>query len=189
MGVKRPAPKGASSSTLRRLCSFGSVQQCHQEHAPGRLQGKTVLVNAKLEGNVTHPQEQILLAPATLPAPAGYSHIAIVPAKANLAFISGQVPLNSDGELIGGQNFEEQAIQVFRNIGAALEAIGSDFRHVVKFGMFVTDMANLPTLRSVRDRFIVGEAPPTSTLVEVSRFFRPDILVEIEAIALCPGAR
>lgn len=138
---------------------------------------------------MTHKQEQILLAPDALPAPAGYSHIAIVPATANLAFISGQVPLDSEGKLIGGQNFEEQAIQVFRNIGIALEAVGSDFRNVVKFGMFVTDMANLPTLRSVRDRFVVGDAPPTSTLVEVSRFFRPDILVEIEAIALCPGAR
>lgn len=138
---------------------------------------------------MTHPQEQRLLVPNTLPAPAGYSHIAVVPATANLAFISGQVPLNSAGELIGGQNFEEQAIQVFRNIGAALEAVGSDFRNVVKFGMFVTDMANLPTLRSVRDRFIIAEAPPTSTLVEVTRFFRPDILVEIEATALCPGAR
>jgi enamine deaminase RidA (YjgF/YER057c/UK114 family) len=52
--------------------------------------------------------------------------------------------------------------------------------------MYVTDMSHLAALREVRDRFIDKTNAPTSTLVQVSAFFRPGILVEIEAVAVIP---
>jgi enamine deaminase RidA (YjgF/YER057c/UK114 family) len=51
----------------------------------------------------------------------------------------------------------------------------------------VLDMANLPALREVRDRYVNTQTPPASTLVEVRRLAQEDFLLEVEAIASLPG--
>jgi 2-iminobutanoate/2-iminopropanoate deaminase len=53
----------------------------------------------------------------------------------------------------------------------------------VKLTYFLRDVGELPVVRAVRDEFVDTERPPASTLVEVSRLFRDDVLIEIEAIA------
>jgi len=123
------------------------------------------------------------LSPATLPPTANYSHLAIVPQAARTIYISGQVPFDANGALVGKDDFEAQARQVFANLETALKAAGAGFGDLVKIGLYVRDMANLPTLRRVRDQFIDQPNPPTSTLVQVSAFVSPDILIEIDAIA------
>lgn len=125
--------------------------------------------------------------PPTLPPPAGYSHLVSVPGGGRTIYLSGQVPLDPSGLLVGPGDFAAQAEQAFANISTGLASAGADFSHVVKLGLYLRDMANLPILRTVRDRHINLSAPPASTLVEVSRFFRDDILVEIKAIAVIPG--
>lgn len=125
--------------------------------------------------------------PKTLPPTAGYSHLAIVPASAKTIYISGQVPLDVNSKLVGEGDFKQQAEKVFENIALALADAGASFENVVKLGMYVTDMANLATLREVRDRFIQLKAPPTSTLVQVTAFFNPTILFEMDAIAVIEG--
>lgn len=123
------------------------------------------------------------LSPATLPPTANYSHLVIVPHAARTIYISGQVPFDANGALVGKDDFEAQARQVFANLETALKAAGAGFGDLVKIGLYVRDMANLPTLRRVRDQFIDQPNPPTSTLVQVSAFVSPDILIEIDAIA------
>jgi enamine deaminase RidA (YjgF/YER057c/UK114 family) len=121
--------------------------------------------------------------PPSLPPTANYSHLAIVPAGARTIYISGQVPMAADGTLIGRGDFEAQAVKVFENLGLALAEARADYTALVKIGLYLSNMNDLATLRRVRDRFIVSQTPPTSTLVQVTAFFHPDILFEMDAVA------
>lgn len=125
--------------------------------------------------------------PAALPSPPGYSQVAEVPAGTRLIFLSGQVSLDSTGQLVGGADFRAQAMHTFRNLQAALAASGATFRDVIKLNYYVRSVANLAVLREVRDQFVNTAAPPASTLAEVSGLFRPDLLLEVEAIAVVPA--
>ena len=53
--------------------------------------------------------------------------------------------------------------------------------------MFLTDIANLPAIRDIRDEFVNTEQPPASTTVQVAALFHPDVLFEIDAIAYAPS--
>ena len=123
------------------------------------------------------------LAPETLAPPAGYSHVVEAPAGL-LLYISGQVPLDRNGELVGAGEIAAQTRQVFENLTAALAAAGGSWSDVVKLGYFLVDVAHLHTVRAIRDEYVDAERPPASTLVEVSRLFRDDVLIEVEAIAI-----
>jgi enamine deaminase RidA (YjgF/YER057c/UK114 family) len=96
---------------------------------------------------------------------------------------AGQVPLGPDGTLVGAGDWEAQTRQVMENLGAALEAGGASWDDVFKLTIFVVDTSELPTIRAVRDEFVNTERPPASTLVQVAGLFRPDVLIEIEAVA------
>jgi len=120
--------------------------------------------------------------PPSIAPPTGYSHVAEV-RGGTLVFVAGQVALDAAGALVGPGDYRAQAEQVFRNLGAALTAAGATFRDVVKLTIYVLDVAHLPEIREVRDRFVDPRRPPTSTAVQVSRLFRPDVLVEIDAVA------
>ena len=76
--------------------------------------------------------------------------------------------------------------ELFRNLGFALQACGCTASHLVKLTVFLTDMDNLAAYRDARNRFFASVSPPAApavTLVEVSRLYGPDFLIEIEAIA------
>ena len=123
--------------------------------------------------------------PPTLPAPVGYSQIVEV-RTGRLFFIAGQVPVDSKGELVGAGNFEAQADQVFKNLAAALASIGCTARDLVKLTVFVRDMNNLVQYRAARQRFFNSTTPPAApavTLVEVSRLYAGEIMLEIEGVA------
>ena len=123
------------------------------------------------------------LSPDTLPPPFGYSHVVDVPAG-RIVYISGQVPLDAAGRLVGEGDFAAQVRQVFENLTAALEAADASWDDVVKLDYFVRDIGQVASLREIRDEYVNTAQPPASTLVEVSRLFRDDVLVEIEAVAI-----
>lgn len=123
--------------------------------------------------------------PPELGAPPGYSHVVEVSAG-RIVFISGQTALDSDGKVVGRNDFAAQAAQVFRNLGIALEASGCTAASLVKLTVFLTDMGNLASYREARNRFFASVTPPAApavTLVEVSKLYGPDFMIEIEAIA------
>ena len=101
----------------------------------------------------------------------------------DLLFVSGCVPVDGDGRLVGGDDVVAQARQVFANVGAVLEAAGAGFRDVVKVTVFLTDMGQIAAVQEVRTEFF-REPHPASTMVEVSRLVNPEWMVEIEAIAV-----
>jgi reactive intermediate/imine deaminase len=127
--------------------------------------------------------EKRFLTPATLSPPFGYSHVVEAPAG-TMVYISGQVPLDAEGQLVGEGDFEAQTRQVFENLTRALEAADAAWSDVVKLDYFLRDVGEIAAVRTIRDEYIDTEHPPASTLVEVSGLFRPDVLVEIQATAI-----
>ena len=123
---------------------------------------------------VTHIQ------PTTIHGTPGYSHVAM---GAGLAFISGQVPLDPDGRLVGAGDVEAQAAQVFANLAAALAAFGADFTDVLRLNSYITDASFVGGFRTARDR-ILPSPQPASTLAVVDALASPDWLIEIEAVAV-----
>lgn len=124
-----------------------------------------------------------LSSPATLAPPVGYSHLATV-SGGRLVFISGQVALDSKGNVVGTDDFRAQARQVFENLRMALESAGGSFRDVIKLNSYLVDFGGMPHFRTVRDEYINTANPPASTAVQVVRLFRPEFLLEVEAIAV-----
>ena len=121
--------------------------------------------------------------PDDLPPPTGYSHVVSLP-PGRLVWTSGQVPIDAEGRLAEG--WEEQTRTAFANVGRALRAAGADWPNVVKLTIFVVDVSELATIRAVRDEFVNAARPPTSSLVQVAGLFRPDVLIEVEAVAHLP---
>jgi enamine deaminase RidA (YjgF/YER057c/UK114 family) len=127
----------------------------------------------------------IRINPPELGTPPGYSQVVEVSAS-RIIFIAGQTALDSEGNVVGKGDFAAQAGRVFRNLGLALQASGCTAAHLVKLTVFLTDMDNLAAYREARDRFFASVSPaaaPAMTLVEVSKLYGPDFLIEIEAIA------
>lgn len=120
--------------------------------------------------------------PPTIAPPIGYSHVAEV-RGGKLVFIAGQVALDHEGQVVGPGDYRKQAEQVFKNIGLALESVGGSFQDLVKITIYILDFAHAPEVREVRDRLVDLRHPPTSTAVQVSRLYRPEILLEIDAVA------
>ena len=94
-------------------------------------------------------------------------------------------PSTQSGKVVGKGDFAAQATQVFENLKSALAAGGATFDNLVKVTTFVTDMAQIQNLRSIRSKYY-GKNAPASTLVEISKLANPDLMIEIEAIAVVP---
>jgi enamine deaminase RidA (YjgF/YER057c/UK114 family) len=118
--------------------------------------------------------------PAGLPAPNGYSHA--VSFGGRLVAVSGQVPMSASGEVPAAPR--DQVRQVFENLSAALAAAGAGLADVVKLTVFLTDLADVPVFREVRDSYLPADRPPpASSLVRVAGLVNPAFRVEIEAMA------
>jgi reactive intermediate/imine deaminase len=124
-----------------------------------------------------------LLTPDTMPKSVGYSQVAVV-TGGTIVFVAGQVALDKSGNVVGKEDFHAQVQQVFENLKAAIEASGGTFNDVVKLNSYLLDLSHLPEFREVRDRYINVKNPPASTAVQVPKLFRPEFLVEIEAVAV-----
>lgn len=132
---------------------------------------------------MTSEKRLTFLNPDTMPRSFGYSHV-VEARGGKTVYISGQVPLNRDGQLVGKGDLAAQTRQVFENIKAALEAAGADFDDVVKLTFFVTDITQMQTVRDVRDAYVNTVTPPASSAVEVRKLIREEFFIEIEAIAV-----
>ncbi|WP_283136256.1 RidA family protein [Rhizohabitans arisaemae] len=114
----------------------------------------------------------------------GYTHVVI--GSGRLVVLSGQVALNEQGEVVGAGDPAAQARQVFDNLRSCLTAANATFDDVVKLTYFVTDVGHLSAVRAVRDAYIDTERAPASTAVQVAALFRPELLLEVDALALIP---
>lgn len=115
--------------------------------------------------------------------PAGYSHAVTLPAG-RLVWTSGQIAVDAAGKVATGWNAQTRL--VFENLGDALASVGAGWSDVVKLTIFVAAEPELETIRAVRDEFVDTSRPPTSSLVRVAGLVRPDLLLEVEAVAWLP---
>ncbi len=119
--------------------------------------------------------------PPSVPAPIGaYSHAV---RTGNLLFVSGQVAIDNDGQIVGAGDIEAQTDFVFDSLERILADQGATFDDVVSLRTYLLDMdSTLAGYRAVRIRRVTGD-PPSSTTVEVTRLVHPDLLVEIDLVA------
>ena len=126
--------------------------------------------------------------PPALSTPTGYTHIVEVTGPNRTIYISGQIAFDKDGKVVGAGDMKAQAEQVFRNLVAALTAAGATFAAVVKMSCYFTDMSRVQAVRDVRARYF-KDATPASTFVEVKGLVRPELLLEIEVVAVTSPQR
>ena len=104
--------------------------------------------------------------------------------EGRIIFTSGITARDSDGEVIGKGDMRAQMEMCFQNVGDVLRAAGTDFGNVLKWTMYTTDIDEFSKNSDVYKRHFINS--PASTLVEVRRLIFPEMLVEIEAVALLP---
>jgi reactive intermediate/imine deaminase len=122
------------------------------------------------------------------PAAGGYAHVVGVDlGDGRMLFVSGQLPINRDGSIVGTGDIGAQTRQVFENLRIILEAEGATFADVVKMGTYVTSLEDLDAVRAVRREYL-GTEPPASTLVQVRALVVPEAMIEVDVIAV-PHAR
>lgn len=104
-----------------------------------------------------------------------------------LMFLSGHVPIGPDGA-IAGPGLEAQLRQVFANLDQTLKAAGIGFANIARLTIYVCNYQpeQLPTIRAVRNLFVSAAQPPASALIGVAALFHPEVLVEVDAIAVIP---
>ena len=115
------------------------------------------------------------------------SHFTHVVTAGPLVFVSGCVASDANGKVVGGSDVVAQTRQVHENLKACLAAAGTTFADVCKVTVYLKNIDDREKVNSVRKEYF-GASRPASTLVEISRFARDGMLVEIEAIAVRPEA-
>lgn len=125
------------------------------------------------------------LQPAELAKPVGYTHAVSVD-RGRMVFIAGQVAFDANNQVVGPGNLRAQTEQVLRNLGVALAAAGATFADIVKWTTYVVNFkpSDRAVIADVRIRFIGDNPPPTSTLIGVQSLVLPELMIEIEAIAV-----
>jgi len=118
-----------------------------------------------------------------LPAPAGPYSPAVVFER--LVFVSGQGAKDPATGRLAGPDVETQTEQVLKNIAAILKAAGSGMNHVLRCGVFLTDIAEFARMNAVYSR-VFGNHRPARTTVQVVALPTPGLRVEIDAIAYVP---
>jgi 2-iminobutanoate/2-iminopropanoate deaminase len=119
----------------------------------------------------------------SLPKPAGPYSPGVI--YENLLFVSGQGAVDPVTGRLAGDDVETQTEQVLKNVATILEAAGSSLQHVLRCGVFLTDISEFPRMNAVYSRMF-GENRPARTTVQVVALPSPGLRVEIDAVAYIP---
>ena len=104
----------------------------------------------------------------------------------NLIVMSGQIAITPEGEIVGQGDIAAQAEQAFANISAILGEVDANLKSIIKMTTYVTDMSKVGEIAPIRTK-LFGQPPPCETLVEVSALAMPDLMIEIDAMAIVEG--
>ena len=118
-----------------------------------------------------------------LPAPVGPYSPGV--AYERLVFVSGQGATDPATGQLAGDDIETQTEQVLKNVQAILEAAGSGLPHVLRCGVFLTDMAEFPRMNAVYARMF-GDHRPARTTIQAAALPAAGLRVEIDAVAYIP---
>lgn len=128
-----------------------------------------------------------IINPKSWKKPVGYSNAILVHRPGKTLYLGGQVAFDEKFNVVGQGDVVKQFEQVMKNIGTVLEAAGGTTKDIVKMTIFVKDkddyIAHAKEI-GVSYRWHFGDHYPAMTLVEISRFYEPEVLIEIESIAV-----
>ena len=99
-------------------------------------------------------------------------------------YLAGQVAFDEQNQVVGIGDPRRQAEQVWRNIGLAVEAAGGTLADVVKITIFLMDVRHAAAEISVHERLFEPDRFPVCTLVQVANLGLPDLLMEVDAVAV-----
>jgi len=122
--------------------------------------------------------------PAGLSKPQGFTQV-VVSQPGKLVYVSGQVPVNANGDIVAKGDFRAQVTQVMENIKTALAEAGATMNDLIKLNYYVVNMKEdqVAVIREVRSKYLSADHPPASTLVGVTALAREGYTLEIEGIA------
>jgi enamine deaminase RidA (YjgF/YER057c/UK114 family) len=123
--------------------------------------------------------------PDGLPVPRGSYSLVNVAQPGRMVFIAGQTASDHDGKVVGVGDAKAQTRFILGKIQRAVEAAGGTMNDVVALNVFTTDLSNHRAINETR-REVLGSNFPTSTMVQVVALARPELLLEINAIAVIP---
>jgi aminoacrylate peracid reductase len=103
----------------------------------------------------------------------------------NTVFVSGTIPNDAQGNVVGKGDMVAQTERVLESIKAILEAAGSSMEDVVMNHVFITDYANYASMNEVYGRYF-GNTRPARYCIK-SELVHPDWLVEIASVAVLPS--
>jgi 2-iminobutanoate/2-iminopropanoate deaminase len=146
---------------------------------PGRWSGFDVLGASKMADAFDPPGVAV---------PFGIFSNAAWQPEGRTLHIAGQVAVDEDWNLIGGDDMAAQTRQVLLNIQKILESVGGTMDDIVSVIVYVTDMTPLMDVHKVRGEFF-SKPYPASTLVQVPALVKPEFLIEISAVATIPFDR
>ena len=122
-----------------------------------------------------------VIAPKNLHRPFGYAHAIQIDKTLH---ISGQIPLDMDMNVVGKNDMAAQTEQVYGNLKKVLEDAGGTMRHIVMLNIYCTDIERFDKqTRGLRKKYF-GDYYPAVTAVEVKRLYRPEFMIEVEAVAV-----
>ncbi len=129
--------------------------------------------------------EKEFLNPAGLPVLPGFSQV-VTATEGKIVFISGQVALDANNEVVGKGDLRAQVVQTFENLKGALAAVGATFDDLLKTNTYIVNYTPdmIGVVREVRSQYLPQEKAPASTLIGVQALVFEDLLIEIEAFAL-----
>jgi reactive intermediate/imine deaminase len=122
-----------------------------------------------------------VITPKTLHRPFGYAHAIQID---NTIYISGQIPLDQEMNVVGKNDIAVQTERVYENLRKVIEEAGGSMNSIVMLNIYCTDLeAYDKKTRHLRKKYF-GNYYPATTAVEVKRLYRPDFMIEVEAIAV-----
>jgi enamine deaminase RidA (YjgF/YER057c/UK114 family) len=132
-----------------------------------------------------------VLTPTEDGKPIGMYSAGFLTEPAGLVFVAGQVAIDGTGRVVGVGDLKAQASQVYRNLAAVLGEAGCTLRDVVKFTTFLVrneDWAPFAEWRKAEYPALFPDGVyPANTGVVVRELARPELLLEVEAIAVRPA--
>src|SRR5258707_6240213 len=121
-------------------------------------------------------------------APFGAFSMAVVQGEGKIVYLKGQVALDRDGQVVGAGDMRRQTRQALENIRTVLAGFGGAMGDIVSLTHYVTDIGQFMTTGDIRREFFAAPFPVTTT-VEIAALYRPELVVEITALAEIPRDR
>jgi enamine deaminase RidA (YjgF/YER057c/UK114 family) len=99
-----------------------------------------------------------------------------------LVYLSAQAAHDADGNIVGKGDIRIQTRQIYQNMRRILQEAGGDLSDLIKITTWITRMEDFPASKEARDEFLPDA--PAATLLEVLRLFHPDLLIQVEGVAV-----